>query len=307
MMHSNTVFLATFTTCLARVIPFHPGQTRRELPGNDEVWTLDEVSRTIGDENELCKWHMAIERYPAAASSSVPPDPEGGTSNSTTLCDFEVKTSRGIDCSTEPFGRHQCSKNKHPFYVSGALVDDEYFVLTVEKTDEDRRALFGYFETLLDSGEIIPPQMSLVTHIDDATSDLVDRQDSGDDGPSSYEYQWTVAGMHRHIDTNASTWDMAFAIKTINEQAPFICNLHLDAPIGTDLRTWTWADKEMEGCGFIASWGYMAANDAGIMTLVNPSRDRIAWFGFDDINKSESLGWAGPNPSYPCNCGRHKY
>jgi hypothetical protein len=62
---------------------------------------------------------------------------------------------------------------------------------------------------------------------------------------------------------------MTFAIDTGNKNPNTVpCSLHVAAPTGTNLKTWQWYDKKCNGSDFYVSWGYMAAPDAGILTLV---------------------------------------
>ncbi|OTA90246.1 hypothetical protein M434DRAFT_372066 [Hypoxylon sp. CO27-5] len=69
------------------------------------------------------------------------------------------------------------------------------------------------------------------------------------------------------------------------------------------MSTWEWYNRECEGSGYFASWGYLATGDAGIMTIVNSTRNGQAFFGFSDINSGSYLGDAGPNPVSYCSCG----
>ncbi|KAI1824632.1 hypothetical protein F4861DRAFT_247341 [Xylaria intraflava] len=185
-MHFSPVFLAAVTTALsasfisARFV--RPSHHKNAKPEFDELWTLNEVSRNRNSDRRTCEWHMTIDRY----STDLPP----GNENDTITCDFQVRTGRGSDCGVAPFGRQRCNRSRHSFYVSGANIDDDdYFVLTVENKREDKRAVFGYNDALLDSGADIPAQTSLVTHIEEqGVSALLARQSNhGGEQPLSDE------------------------------------------------------------------------------------------------------------------------
>ncbi|KAI1438237.1 hypothetical protein GGR50DRAFT_483552 [Xylaria sp. CBS 124048] len=301
-MHCPPAVFAIFTAALfAALASTQPVQADEKdvILRADELWTLSNLSRRRSDDNRVCKWHMTLDR-----SSSID-DYASNADNGSIPCDFEVKAPKGVDCGNLVFGRRKCNNAKHPFYVSGAHIDDdEYFILTVENKHDDKRALFGYQDALLESGEVIAPQTSLVTHIESAMEpNSLNKPKTGKD-PLSGEEQWTVVDMLRHVDSDAKTLDLRFRVRISDERTPLSCELHLEAPPDTDMATWTWYDKKLDKCGFYASWGYLAENDAGIMTLVSPRRGHEAWFGFDNINESESLGTAGPNPVYPCDCGK---
>ncbi|KAI1487288.1 hypothetical protein F5X96DRAFT_161342 [Biscogniauxia mediterranea] len=116
---------------------------------------------------------------------------------------------------------------------------------------------------------------------------------------------WMVSNMYRHTDPSTHAVNISFSIHDDDIARPGLasCELNLAAPAGADLATWQWYDQKCEGSDYYASWGYLPAGDAGIMTLVNPARDSNAYFGFANINSVQDLGSAGPNPVSPCNCG----
>lgn len=46
------------------------------------------------------------------------------------------------------------------------------------------------------------------------------------------------------------------------------CKLILTPPEGADMQSWQWYNRECDGSGYFASWGYMETGDASVMTIV---------------------------------------
>ncbi len=64
---------------------------------------------------------------------------------------------------------------------------------------------------------------------------------------------------------------MSFAIDGTNGEdlEPVPCTLYLQVPDDVvDLAKWQFYNMKCQESGFYVSWGYLAASDAGIMTLV---------------------------------------
>ncbi|TGJ80907.1 hypothetical protein E0Z10_g7861 [Xylaria hypoxylon] len=260
-------------------------------------WTVDEVVRQRFNRDKTCKWHMII--HPLVASIN-------GTTNSAAdepvRCEFLVQVPSGDDCGIKEFGPIQCSRDNHGFYVNAGHNENGFIVMVVENVDENTQAYFGFLDSALDSGATIPPQTSPVKNIGYKTNvSLLARQDGSGNGSAPV---WTIGTLTRRINTDKNILHISFVIRTGDEDLePFHCNLRLNAPVDTNLAKWEWYDKKCDDSGFYVSWGYMEASDAGIMTLVNPARNSMAFFGFENISNSEALESTGGGTVEPCDCG----
>ncbi|RDA86379.1 hypothetical protein CP532_1065 [Ophiocordyceps camponoti-leonardi (nom. inval.)] len=102
---------------------------------------------------------------------------------------------------------------------------------------------------------------------------------------------WTLKQVTRIIPNEREVW-LGFLIASEGYD-PRWCYLlaHVDSPA----KEASFVDSPCVGGGFSVSWGYKKEEDAGIMSLSNDKKTRIAWFGWNDINKSTVLADNGPN------------
>ncbi|KAI0599141.1 hypothetical protein F4775DRAFT_128518 [Biscogniauxia sp. FL1348] len=273
------------------------------------TWTAHDVRRTKSADLTLCTWHLEIDM----------------ANSTTTICHFSVPSPAGSDCGLQPLGdRNTCGPG--PLVVGGGHSDQGFVVVVAVDEGRGTQAYFGFADADLDGAAAIPAQQASVYPVDDYNGSNNKMKREGDedkDGKKKEKLQrrwkqqqqqededeaamWMVSNMYRHTDPSTQTINMSFLIHdAADDPSDFytLCELNLAAPAGADLATWQWYDRKCEGSDYYASWGYLPAGDAGIMTLVNPARDSNAYFGFANINSVQHLGSAGPNPVSPCNCG----
>ncbi|KAI5924158.1 hypothetical protein F4810DRAFT_146986 [Camillea tinctor] len=254
------------------------------------TWTAHNVHRSKNPDQTVCTWHLEIT-----------------TPSSNTTCHFDVHSPSGTDCGLQSLGdRNTCmgamqsaggeaGEMDSPLIVGGGHSDQGFVVVVAVDEDRGTQAYFGFADTDLDGAVAIPAQAASVYPVNNGGNTR--RTATGED------MVWSVSDMYRHTDPAINAVNISFFILEGDNPELTPCELNLAAPEGADLATWQWYDQQCEGSDYYASWGYMNAADAGIMTLVNPARDSNAYFGFANINSVESLGSAGPNPVSPCNCG----
>ncbi|KAI0434758.1 hypothetical protein F5Y09DRAFT_295576 [Xylaria sp. FL1042] len=275
-----------------------PVQTMTSMaqPSADEAWVVNDVSRKRYNDNTLCMWKLQIKQ--TFISSSTATDP--------LACAFEAHVPKGHDCGVDEFGPAVCSKDVDSLYINIGHDSDGFVVMVVSNTETNGRAYFAFTDASLDSGDGIPPQTSPVQY-SDPTAFLLARHDQNDDPDKQV---WKIEKLSRRINNDTKSMIMSFAIYGSNDDDqddddPAVsCTLHLQAPENSNIAKWEFFDKKCDESDFYVSWGYLAASDAGIMTLVNPARDHEAWFGFPDISRSEELVPSlGGGVVEPCDCG----
>ncbi|KAI8633270.1 hypothetical protein F5Y19DRAFT_490463 [Xylariaceae sp. FL1651] len=292
-------------------------------------WTIYEASRQRTDNSTTCNWHMKI----ADSSTSAPNNGTDSNNNNnnnanptnttaTYACDFQVVTPAGQDCGTRSFDGARCrssnssSTDPAAFRVNGGHSDLGFVVMVLVNAAERAQAYVGFDDAALDAGAAIAPQTVSAMSLDAGEGEGAERrhlprgQDGGGGGGEAGTEtapdgaRWMIEDMIRHVDNGMNAVHLNFIIRFGNESSDFVtCDLRLDAPVGANLATWQWYDKKCSDSDYYASWGYLPASDAGIMTLVSPARDSEAFFGFANISMSEILGSAGPSPVSLCNCG----
>ncbi|XXH00150.1 hypothetical protein Hte_006492 [Hypoxylon texense] len=250
-------------------------------------WTVSDVHRAKSADKTLCDWHLAV------TDAGAPP--------STFVCEFSVAAPGGQDCGASPFSAYPCSGNGQ-YSINGGHSSEGFVVLTVVDPGRETQAFFGFLDSDLDDGAAdIQAQTKPVYHeFPPVNSKTKARQAQGGDGAPAGN--WTVQDMFRDVDVQEHTVTVGFRILDGTSDGAH-CMLVLTPPEGANMETWEWYNKKCEESGYYASWGYLAAQDAGIMTLVNPDRNSEAFFGFADISSGAYLGDAGPNPVQSCNCG----
>ncbi|GAP93222.2 hypothetical protein SAMD00023353_5900380 [Rosellinia necatrix] len=304
-MYFLTVILGTLLPALAAATPVEVTTTSAAATASPTVvrhWTLDEVSRKRGVRNQACRWHMVVRQSSPVSGNSTAAD---------VTCDFQVLSERGFDCSKVPFARTRCSEEDHSsFYVSASHNDNGFVVVLVENLDEDAQAFFGFHDGALDAGGDIAPQTSPATASPygrgsgGAASAAMLALDDGTEADGQAQRLWRVLNGVHQMDSVKHRVDMAFEIRTSRYATAKTCFLRVYAPRGANLAKLQFYDKKCDGTNFYVSWGYMESSDAGIMTLVGPKRNMMAFFGFPNISASMFLKQAGPSAVLPCSCGQ---
>ncbi|KAI0966632.1 hypothetical protein F4678DRAFT_268991 [Xylaria arbuscula] len=277
---------------------------------SDEKWTVSQAFRQRFNNNKMCNWQFVIEQATPSSSSANGTDTSIGTTAVEPIkCNFNVDVPEGHDCRIDSFGPARCSKSTNDFYVNAGHNGQENFVvMVVENVVQNKQAYFAFRDETLDAYKDIPPQTSAVVDSQGEDEDsLLGRRD--DDDPT---LTWSIHRLARRINPDKHSVYMSFAIYGTNadgshsdpDAEPVPCTLRVQAPNDVDLAKWQFYDQKCKDSDFYVSWGYMESSDAGIMTLVNPTRDSEAFYGFPDISKSEVLTPSvGGGITMPCDCG----
>ncbi|KAI1376593.1 hypothetical protein F4677DRAFT_445389 [Hypoxylon crocopeplum] len=257
--------------------------------GSVGEWTVFDARRTKSQDNKFCAWQFALVDSSPEANASI-----------AFQCDFDVTTPSGEDCGLGSFSNNSCSGNE-AFSINGGHSDLGFVVMLLIHLDQRSQAWYGFADSALDSGSVIPQQIKQSYPLGNTRrNEIAVRQSGGGSyGPPT---KWTVEDMFRDVDVQKHLVTVGFRIID-GTPGGSRCVLVLTPPEGVDMQTWEWYNRECGGSGYFASWGYMASSDAGIMTIVNPSRDSQAFFGFANIHSGSYLGDAGPSPVSSCSCG----
>ncbi|KAI1505622.1 hypothetical protein F5X99DRAFT_428741 [Biscogniauxia marginata] len=217
-------------------------------------WTVSEVHRSKWLDNTLCAWHMVV-GAPTSPDVTPPPAPY--------VCDFDVISPAGEDCGLHPLSSHNCTGDR-ALSIGGGHSDQGFVVMVLVDADEGFQAYFGFSDADLDAAADIPAQTASARPISSRALRARDRDEISDEGNST---AWIVENMYRHTDPAINAVNVTFIIQDGSPDG-IPCDLDLDAPEGADLATWQWYDQKCSGSDYYASWGYMTAGDAGILTLV---------------------------------------
>ncbi|KAI0377933.1 hypothetical protein F5Y04DRAFT_168083 [Hypomontagnella monticulosa] len=255
---------------------------------SERQWTVSDARRSKSNSNTVCTWHFTV-----ADSGSA------GDVN-TFNCDFKAQSVSGTDCGASSFDA-PCSGNA-AFHINGGHSDQGFIVMVLSNRNQDSKAYFGFSDTALDTAQPIPKQTKGASPQGTVRRDetAVRRQGGGKDVTPVEE--WRVIDLFREV--NVSKHEITVGFTLMNDSlSGALCMITLYPPDGVNMSTWEWYDRRCEGSNYFVSWGYMNSSDAGIMTIVNATRDGQAFFGFPDISSSAFLGDAGPSPVSWCKCG----
>ncbi|KAI0119259.1 hypothetical protein F4814DRAFT_458607 [Daldinia grandis] len=257
------------------------GQRHPQSIGN---WTLSSAARLRSAGNETCDWEFLLSQS-EAPSNGVP-----------TLCQFTVTADNGHDCDTTTFSGVACNGTER-YSVNGGHAPEGFIVMVLLDLEENVEAYFGFDDKALNKGAHIPEQIISAypprTLGSPRPRGLLERPLLERDNGAT----WTVENMYRE---NRILIDMLILDGSPNG---VVCQLRLQAPEDVDPKTWGFSNAKCIDNDWTVHWGYLPAQDAGVMTLVPPSRDSNAFFGYNDVNSHEALGAAGPSQVVPCNCG----
>ncbi|KAI1415388.1 hypothetical protein F5Y13DRAFT_187491 [Hypoxylon sp. FL1857] len=252
-------------------------------------WTVYNASRSRSQDNTLCTWSFTVADTTPEANA-----------NSVFDCGFNVTAQPGDDCGLTSF-QDSCSGNE-AFTVGGGHSGLGFFVIVLENKAQNSQAFFGFSDGPLDSGSEIPEQTKPIYSQAAVKRDKLPMRRDGVSNGTASATEWKIQDLTRVINYQKHNLTIAFTILDGTPSGAH-CLLHLDPPTGADLPTWEWYDRRCEDSGYYASWGYMPASDAGIVTIVNSTQNGQAFFGFPNINSTPFLGDAGPNPVSSCACG----
>ncbi|KAI5865648.1 hypothetical protein GGS23DRAFT_595164 [Durotheca rogersii] len=132
---------------------------------------------------------------------------------------------------------------------------------------------------------------------------VVSRPYGGAGNETQHYPEWTVRDLFREVDLEQHrVWVSFLLLERGAVTAESRCMLALAPPADADPRTWSWYHRQCHGGigrGAFVSWGYAAAGDRAVMTVVSEARDRVAIFTFPHVNSGSYLGDAGPEPVFP--------
>ncbi|KAI1458500.1 hypothetical protein F4805DRAFT_474471 [Annulohypoxylon moriforme] len=216
--------------------------------------TVFDARRTKLQHNTICAWHFSVINSTA-----------GGETTDVFSCNFNVRVMEGTDCGVASF-ENSCSSNSS-YTVSGGHSDQGFVVVVLINNAHGSLAYFGFSDDDLDSASNISNQTNPTYPQGTAQQrDLIaGRQDNGNNTPSSTE--WKVEDLFRDVDIQKHTVTVGFTLLDGSAGGSH-CRLSLTPPEGVDMQTWQWYDRECEGSGYFASWGYMDTGNAGVMTIV---------------------------------------
>ncbi|OAA61718.1 hypothetical protein SPI_04577 [Niveomyces insectorum RCEF 264] len=91
---------------------------------------------------------------------------------------------------------------------------------------------------------------------------------------------WGLRNITRDIEYDPNTVKLSFIIDVSPLGSKEItCELEVDVDDNADPMFASWTLERCEDSGWYVSWGYDAVTDAAVATVINPEKDREAWFG----------------------------
>ncbi|KAI0471778.1 hypothetical protein GGR56DRAFT_677654 [Xylariaceae sp. FL0804] len=284
---------ATATAAAAAVVPGGGDLlgAQQSAAGVVAEWTISDAARVKSADNATCAWHLVLtpDSPPSTTTSSAAPS--SSSQSSSYPCDFVVAApAAGGDCGLATLPATACSGNP-AFDVALGHSDLGFVVMVVSRNGE--QAYAGFADAALDAGAPIAPQTVGAHEVGVPDSDRRRRRgdtagvaDTDADARRAVAttttmaaadvmanalatgQTWTVEAMYRNVNATARAIELNFYMRAGNGSYS-VCHLDLQAPQGVDdLATWQWYDRQCEGNEYYASWGYLPAGDAGVMTLV---------------------------------------
>ncbi|KAK8062362.1 hypothetical protein PG997_014459 [Apiospora hydei] len=253
------------------------------------TWTLSDVHRTRSPDNTTCNWNFTITA--SEIRGARPP----------AQCAFTVRGTKALGCDKRDLGDVTCTDGATQYDVGGGWSSQGFVVISVVNPTENAQAYFGYSDAQLNGGGDLPAQdkdailigsdQTSTAASSSPSSKIVEREAL----PIEKAQAWTVVNLKRVVDQDRRQVIVNFTLEAENAQGVF-CVLQIAGPQNTNLATWPWYDRRCKGSsGWTVSMGYVPDGDAGIITVVSPSRHREAFFGVRGINEAETLGSIGPN------------
>ncbi|KAI1214732.1 uncharacterized protein F4807DRAFT_466223 [Annulohypoxylon truncatum] len=107
-------------------------------------------------------------------------------------------------------------------------------------------------------------------------------------------YTWKIKDLNRLVRWDENLVDLSMTIVDGSPTGVY-CEVIARAPPDTDLNAWSFSNFNCLNNDWSIYWGYQYGNDAGVMTVVSPDKDKRAFFGFDHVNTQTHLGNSGPS------------
>ncbi|KAJ9143730.1 hypothetical protein NKR23_g6329 [Pleurostoma richardsiae] len=227
-------------------------------------------------------------------------------------CTFTIEAGDGMPASNTSFEDVQCDdgplSSPGLYRINGGWDQRDFITIVVTDVVRHRWAFFAYNRDDINTGNTWRDRESSAFPIGNYSRRAEDPPPrarfrdvkEADDGSNE---TYSVANVWRYFRTEQDEIVMQFMVID-NTGTTEDCVFAVTAPLGTDLNTYSWFNQP---CGtnrtWYISWGYSPLKDSAVMSIVNSERDRVAYFGWEDINESISLPDAGPNSVTPCMCG----
>ncbi|KAL1896642.1 hypothetical protein Cpir12675_002738 [Ceratocystis pirilliformis] len=106
---------------------------------------------------------------------------------------------------------------------------------------------------------------------------------------------WSVANATRYYNSDFSTVILQFRLFAEDYES-INCVVVSAVPATADWKRYSFYSHNcLPEVPWHVSWGYNERRDSGVMTVMNPDRTRVAWFGWDNVNGNKQLDDVGPN------------
>ncbi|KAK2025002.1 hypothetical protein LX32DRAFT_77784 [Colletotrichum zoysiae] len=120
------------------------------------------------------------------------------------------------------------------------------------------------------------------------------------DGGISYASEWKLVDVTRYEFLTGPYTDklvMMFGIQSGNSTIES-CHINVRLYEGLKPLGKSFAYQDCKSGGWAASWGHNETTGHAVMTLFNKYKDRVAYYGFTEVNTNVLLGDKGPRPTY---------
>lgn len=275
-----------------------------EATSQDEKgkWSLLNFQRTIL-ENNACKYHFNISETtgPAAVDNA-------------TRCVFSIQASPGYpSCKEVGFSDVLCP-NAPQYHINGGWDPVLKFItLTVNNLNISQNAYFSYTEAEMEDAKVTPLKESIARTIGTFGPPRMRKSKRGGRGtisgpakrdtsaPVFTAEQWSLKNVYRWVRGNKSPNTMHMFTEIYNGTTSVgWCQIYKVANPDTQPEEMSFAHSPCDPLGWYLSWGYSKEKDSVVLTLMDPEKKKMTWFGWDWVNNSTVLADVGPSNVTTC-------
>ncbi|OIW29765.1 hypothetical protein CONLIGDRAFT_680579 [Coniochaeta ligniaria NRRL 30616] len=232
-------------------------------------WTLHNFQLFCDDEGATCAYHFSISQD------------EGATSGN--QCLFTVDSQDGKPANQTDFQALTCLGNDR-YKINGGWSQEGFVTIVVTDVLEALYAFFAYSSDHLEEGKTVAEQTRLAYKVGtfDVTSDIVAPvKRSG--------VEWQILNLNQEYDEVTGNTELTFAIQdTRGSMSP--CTIIARGVEGSGPAVGSFYNEKCLESNWFVSWDYSALSDSAAMTLIEPSAMMKAWFQWENVRSTHSLG-----------------
>ncbi|KAF6836168.1 hypothetical protein CPLU01_03867 [Colletotrichum plurivorum] len=247
---------------------------------NAEDWNLTNFRRSCAEDQSRCDYSFLVKEYAEREPRH---------------CSFTINAGEGIPAYQTSFSLAKCPEADE-YSINGGWNAQGFLTLSVINNKRSLVSFFGFTdETLANGFEAGPQQSTVYIH-----PIPVKRDEEPAGAALAMASEWKLVDIMRYANEPGSPEEtLAVSFVILGGDAPgYFCYIEKKLVDESGTPSKSFYNQECAGSSdWHVSWGHNENTDEVVMTLVNKSHGRLAFFGFNGVSTHSELGENGPSPT----------